>query len=308
MTIGYNLEEFNGKPVQDYSTDDGITHPETVCYRIRLDYDQWDEGISLEDVVRTFAADPHASSIKELVIGIWGFEGGGNEGVRDALIECAPSLSNLEALMIGDITYEENEISWIESSDLAPLVMAFPKLREFRARGGNGLELDGLKHPTLEKLVLEAGGLSTKTIQDAITADCPNLLHLELWLGVDDYGFDGSVDTLGPLLTGSVHPRLEVLALRDSEIADDIAAALGGMTTSILDRIEILDLSMGTLSDEGARALAENPAVKNLEKLDVHYHYISDEWIDRLRALGIEVDASDQQDLDDDWRYPAVTE
>ena len=399
MTIGYNLEEFNGKPVHDYDRERGIEHPGTVCYRVRLSYEDWDGGNSLPDTLQRFAQDPNADKVTELVIGIWDFEGGGSEETRDMLIEVAPRLKNLEALMFGDITYEENEMSWIEQCDLSRLVKAFPNLKDFRARGGTGLELNNLSHPKLEKLVLETGGMWSKTINDAIGADCPELKHLELWLGVEDYGFDGSVHNLRPVLTGSVYPKLEYLGIRNSEIADEVAVALRsteaadvsavkvqgstfvltgalhnltrseakkkleamgaevsssvskntnylvagekagskmekakelGVTVlteadllvllgesadqvsnaggSILDRIQTLDLSLGTLSDKGAEALYENPKIKALEKLDIHYHFVSDEWIDKLKSLGIEVDASDQQDLDDDWRTPYVTE
>jgi hypothetical protein len=89
--------------------------------------------------------------------------------------------------------------------------------------------------------------------------------------------------------------------------AEEAVSNAGG---SILDRIHTLDLSMGTLGDRGAKALVENPKVKNLDKLDVHYHYITDEWIEKLKGLGIEVDSSDQQDDggDPEDRYCSVTE
>lgn len=397
MTIGYNLEEFNGKPVQDFDPEVGVENPETTCYRLRVEYDADTTVVAMLD---QFAEDPRAAKVTELVIGIWGYEGDGSDEVAEKLIELAPRLPNLQALMFGDITYEENEISWIEQSNLAPVVHAYPNLREFRARGGNGLELRNLKHDKLEKLVLETGGMAAKTINDAVSAQCPELRHLELWLGVEDYGFDGSVHNVRPLLTGSVFPKLQYLGLRNAYITDDIALALrateavdvssvkvagstfvltgalhqmtrseatkkleamgatvagsvskntdyliagekagskmekakslgvGVLTEadmlallgetsgdvsnaagSILDRIQVLDLSMGTLTDKGAEALFTNPKITQLEKLDVHRHFMSDEWMEKLRSLPIEVDVSDQEEDDDpDYRYPSVTE
>ena len=49
-----------------------------------------------------------------------------------------------------------------------------------------------------------------------------------------------------------------------------------------------------------------------LEKLDVHYHYCSEEMNAKLQSLGVEVDASEREEpyTDDDevWRYVAVGE
>lgn len=400
MTIGYNLEEFNGKPVQDFDPAVGVEEPESTCYRLRITWDNEDDEMT--DLLAKFAEHGNAPKVTELIIGAWStemFDEGPEETVAK-LIEIAPRLANLEALMFGDITYEESEISWIENMNLAPLVHAYPNLKEFRARGGNSLELDGLEHDKLEKLVLETGGMSAKTINDAVNAKCPEMKHFEIWLGVEDYGFDGSVHNVRPVLTGSVFPKLEYLGLRNAYITDDIAVALqsaeaadmsavtvegstfvltgalnqmtrseakkkleamgakvsssvskntgyliagekagskmekakslgvpvlseadmlslfgdasdnvSNATGSVLDRIQILDLSMGNLSDSGAKALFSNPKVLQLEKLDLHHHYMSDEWMEKLKSLDVEVDVSDQQeDEDPEWRYPSVTE
>jgi hypothetical protein len=62
----------------------------------------------------------------------------------------------------------------------------------------------------------------------------------------------------------------------------------------ILERIEELDLSSGNLADRGAQALVENPAIKNLKKLDLHHNYISDEWAEKLQNLGVKVDLKER--------------
>ncbi len=311
MTISYNLEEFRGKPVRDYDPSLGVVEPENVCYRIRVSYEQWDAGTTAEDLVRKFGAHPNASKVHELVIGVWDYEGSPSTGVRDALIEIADAMPLLEGLMFGDITYEESEISWIENCDLAPLVMAYAKLHEFRARGGSGLELDGLEHYELRKLVLETGGMSRKLIADALTAKCPKLEHLELWLGVEDYGFDATIEDLGPAIRGDHYPKLRYLGLRNAQITDEIAKAIAASAAaadSLLTRLEVLDLSMGTLTDEGAAALSETPELARLEKLDLHHHYVSEAGMQKLRTLDVEIDLSSREDVEDDWRYPAVSE
>ena len=119
-----------------------------------------------------------------------------------------------------------------------------------------------------------------------------------------------TVEDLGPILLDRF-PVLRRLALRNAEGADAIAGAVAN--APVTARIEVLDLSMGDLGDEGARALAASPGVAGLKTLDIHHHFVSDEAIALLRELGIEVDASDRREPDD-WgggemhRYTAVSE
>src|SRR5262249_31160352 len=129
-----------------------------------------------------------------------------------------------------------------------------------------------------------------------------------LWLGTRNYGATTTVRDLTPLLTGNLFPKLRYLGLRDSEIADEIALALA--QGQILERIRVLDLSLGTLTDIGAAALVASPAVKRLEKLDIHHHYCSKDMVERLKGLGIVIDARDAQSPhdNDDSRYVAVGE
>ena len=80
----------------------------------------------------------------------------------------------------------------------------------------------------------------------------------------------------------------------------------------MLKRISVLDLSMGTLGDAGAALLAASPAVAKLKKLDIHHHYVSEDNVARLRALGIEVNDDDREEPDswdgEEHRYVAVSE
>jgi hypothetical protein len=114
------------------------------------------------------------------------------------------------------------------------------------------------------------------------------------------------VGDLKGILQGKKLPALRYLGLRNSEIANAVAAALA--RAAVLDRVRVLDLSLGTLSDEGAAALLANPRVARLEKLDIHHHYVSAAMVERLRGLGIEVEAGDRQDTDGDYRYVAHAE
>jgi Leucine Rich Repeat (LRR) protein len=126
----------------------------------------------------------------------------------------------------------------------------------------------------------------------------PALEHLEIWLGTSQYGADTTAADLKGILAGKGLPALRYLGLRNSEIADAIAAALA--KAPVLERVRVLDLSLGNLGDKGALALAAIPAIAKLEKLDIHHHFVTADGIGQLEALGIAVDSSDWQSSGDE--------
>jgi predicted DNA-binding WGR domain protein len=284
-----------------------------VIYRIGQTFtEDYDEKQSLTDNLAAFLAEPAAASAQGLVIGSWGgfdSEEQNSAPIVEALVAARDKLPNLRHLFLGDIVTEENEVSWIQQSDVSPLFEAYPRLEEFRVRGSNALSFGTLKHKNLKTLAVETGGLPVRVLREICAAKLPALEHLELWLGEENYGWDGTVEDLQPLLSGKLFPKLRYLGLRDSAIADQVAAAVA--RAPVLKKVRVLDLSLGNLSDEGARALLASPAVAKLEKLDIHHHFVSDEVVAQLKALGIEVDAGDHKepwDFDPDYRYIAVGE
>ena len=115
------------------------------------------------------------------------------------------------------------------------------------------------------------------------------------------------MEDLGPLLSGTLFPRLTFLGLCDSHLADPIAAALAA--SPLLRRLQTLDLSLGTLSDEGAQALLSSTHLAGLRRLDAHHHYCSGAMMARLKALPLDVDVSEPEDEKNyDGRYVAVGE
>jgi len=313
MTIQAHLQEFAGKPVVDWDAESGIQDPQETLPRISLDYDEYEQDKSWLDKFAIFLEDPNAAQMTGLVVGSWDFESSeDSSGIVEALVVARDRLPNLTAIFLGDILSEENEISWIRQSDVSPLFDAYPALEYFGVRGGEGLSLGALRHDRLRSLIIQTGGLDGAIVRAVAGAHLPHLEHLELWLGTEDYGGSVTVEDLQPILAGDVFPKLHYLGLRDSQIADEVAQALA--TAPIVERIRVLDLSMGALGDDGAHALMENPAVAKLEKLDIHYHFCSDEIIEKLRSSlpGVEVDASDPQ-KPHEWnghsdRYVAVSE
>jgi predicted DNA-binding WGR domain protein len=284
-----------------------------VIYRVALTYsEEDDERKSLTDKLAVFLEEPAAEQAQGLVIGHWGGVDSVDQisaPIVEALVAARDKLPNLKHLFLGDIVTEENEVSWIQQSDMSPLFAAYPDLEEFRVRGSNNLSFGTLKHKNLKTLAIECGGLPVSVLREICAAKLPALEHLELWLGEANYGWDGTVADLAPLLSGKLFPKLRYLGLRDSIIANEVAAAVA--KAPVLKKIRILDLSLGNLGDEGAKALLGSPDVAKLEKLDIHHHFVSDEVVAQLKGLRIEVDASEHMkpwDFDPDYRYIAVGE
>jgi hypothetical protein len=280
---------------------------------VSLDYDEAQGGEQWSDTFAALLDHPGAQALEAIVVGAWGemFDQQAEATrVVEALVAARDRLPKLRAIFFGDITYEECEISWIQNTDVSPIFDAYPALEHFAVRGSNGLRLGTLRHQQLRSLAVQCGGLESAITHEVTAAELPALEHLELWLGTENYGGTTTIDDLAPILSGACFPSLTYLGLRDSEHADALAAAVA--SAPVLDRIRILDLSLGTLGDEGAAALLASPAVARLQKLDIHHHFCSNEMVERLQGLGIEVDASEQEKEEEysgeRYRYVAVSE
>ncbi|QDV15972.1 hypothetical protein Pan153_05910 [Gimesia panareensis] len=312
MTISSHAKEFGGLPVREFDPETGIQDAWGVTYRLTLGYDKEQQGMTFSDLLEKYLSDPKVGEVTALVIGCWdgAYEGEGVVSVVDQLLDASDLLTGLRHLFLGDITYDESEISWIGQTDVSPLLRSFPQLEELRIRGSNNLSLGRVNHDHLKTLILESGGLGADVVQEVTAAVLPELEHLELWLGTDDYGGDVTIADVEPLLTGVLFPKLKYLGLRNSIFADEIAKAIAA--APILNQVDVVDLSLGTLSDEGAQALLDCNRLNELKKLDLHYHYLTDEMCKKLSTLDLEVDLDDQQEPDEyDGemnRYCAVSE
>jgi hypothetical protein len=254
-------------------------------------------------------AQKGAEQLQALIIGAWNGEDSSysSDDIIKEVVKHRDKLSALKAIFLGDITYEENEISWIQQSDVSPLLVAYPKLEVLRVRGGSSLAFSKVRHESLQQLIVEAGGLSRSVIREICRCEFPNLQHLELWLGVENYGWDGGVEDLQPILAGKHFPKLTYLGLRNSEIVDEIAPVV--VNAPILAQLQTLDLSNGTLTDVGAQALLNLPSGIPLQELNLSHHYMSADMMDRLqKQLKCKVIAEDGQDPNEEWRSVVVSE
>lgn len=287
-----------------------------VAYRIGYSYEDDDDPDDMDAFLlrmEKVVGDKHAAKLQALTIGVWEEEmgaGGDSQGVIDFLVNNAEKLPELRAIYLGDMTYEDCEMSWIENGDFAPLLQAFPKLENLRV---NGVRRCGqLASESLRSLQLQCG-ISRGVGQAVSKAQLPNLEHLELWLGTPDYSGDVQVEDLMPIFSGKLFPKLRYLGLRNAQLADQVAAAVA--TSPIVAQVEVLDLSLGCLGNAGVEALVASPAVKGLKRLDIHHHYASSKVAKKLKGLGIaqvdirqgDVDGDDDGD-DPTGRYVEVGE
>ncbi len=266
-----------------------------------------------QSLLSHFTSDPKSSQIEALIIGEWGGSCDGNSSneVVKELTKANSQLPCLKALFIGDITSEECEISWIEQSNMVPLLKVYPNIEHLQIRGTRHLSLGNIDLNNIKTLIIESGGMPKKLLDQICNANMPKLEHLELWLGEDNYGWTGSVEQLPQLLDGSVFPNLNYLGLRNSEVQDDIAEIISKITLS--PALKILDLSLGNMSDKGAAALlASSSQLNNLELLDLHHHFISDKMQNKLKTLTCNINLSEHKDEDEydgeTYRYIAVSE
>lgn len=279
-------------PVEDYQPGAGYG---TTIQRFGFSYENEDDFDP--EALATYLADPRAASIKALVFGMPGEAGETFDDVIRILVENAPRLTSLRGIFLGDILQEENEMSWIEQGDIGLILAAFPNLEELRVRGGTSLELTPCGNPGLRRLVIETGGLPTAVLHNLARCTFPNLEHLELWLGDDGYGWDGGVDDVLPVIEPGLFPKLKSLGLRNSMIANELAAAVA--VAPVLGQLEALDFSGGTMTDEGAEALLASPGIRALKSLNLYRNYLSDDIIPRLETLGPQVNTADQEEPDD---------
>ncbi len=276
------------------------------------DYDDYDAGKGPSTMVEEILADPEFRQVTDLTIGSWGSACEDDcQEILDGIIANKERFAHVDSLFIGDMDYEECEVSWILQGNYSALWAAMPQLKELTIKGSMDLELGEICHENLESLAIICGGLPVSVIRSIQKAKLPCLKKLVLYIGIDNYGFDGDADTIRTFLEESDFPKLEYLGIEDSEIQDELAEVV--LNSKYMSRIHTLDLANGTLTDRGGQLLLEKiPMYPNIRVLDLHYHYMSDEMGEKLKALPARVDVSDpneQEEYDGEiWMNAMLTE
>jgi len=281
-TVQDKPEKLQNKPVIDYEHGKPFDVHKATPKIVANPHD--DENKSWEEKFQEFLLVQDSSATTHFVAGIAGeaYEDANTDIVLKTLVKNKAAIPNLQSLFLNDIVSEECELSWIVEGDLTPVWEHFPNLKAFKVRGYPG-EMGKISMPKLENFTIECSGMKKKNLEQLFEADMPNLTHLELWVGTDDYGGETGVSDWSPLLSGKLFPKLKYLGLRNCSYADDLAKVIA--SAPILERLETLDMSLGTMTDEGASALYQSSRVRALKHLDLHHHFMSDWMIGRFMGV-----------------------
>ncbi|MDR1203008.1 MAG: STM4015 family protein [Tannerellaceae bacterium] len=279
--------------------------------KYKLSYEDYEASKSQKDLLNKIINDKKLSDIKQLTIGCWSYESDGCQDLVDGMIANKEKFAHIEGLFWGDIDQEESEISWIDQADLSPLLDIMPNLTDLKIKGTNGLSIGQKPRPDLKSLEIISGGFNAGILEDVLKSDFPNLEKLILYVGVDDYGFEGPIEAFKPLFSKEKFPKLTYLGLVNAAEQDEIVTFF--LESDILPQLETMDISAGVLTDKGGQLLLDNiDKIKHLQFIDMGYNYLSDEMQKKLSKLPVKTDVSDAQDIDDDYEeyggYPMITE
>ena len=293
MTIHEHVMTFHGLPVTDFA----INEPPAGPTAWRVFVGTYGADVEFADHWAHFLDTVDTAAVTALVIGPWGEEMF-NETADPAIELIAGAHDRFPALtgiFLGDVIMEEAEISWIHQGDITPLLTAYPRLTELVVRGSESLRLNPVEHNALRSLRFESGGLPGEVVRAVAESKLPALQDLSFWLGVEDYGATWQQADLAHILAGDTLGALRTLGLQNSDEQNSLAR--WAAESAVVRQLETLDLSMGTLTDEGAEHLL---SLTHLKSLDLHHHYLSDEMAQRLREAlpDVRVDLSGKRDPD----------
>ena len=263
--------------VRDGSNDHAFTWRRGFIDRARLSYneDNRQRGqtrTSLVEMLRVLLGHPSGRCVRALALGV---NGTATNVTLDAPIGVLATErpGELRELLLGDFEQEDAEMSWYQVGNVAPIWAALPRLRRIVVRGGS-FELGTIIAPELEHAEFHTGGLSRASLVAIASAAWPRLRHLDVWFGSADYGGETTLADARPLLARTDLPALVHLGLVNCEYTDDVCAIIAG--SPLAAQLESLDLSRGTMSEAGVRALAEaKAALPRLAKLDVSDNFLS---------------------------------
>lgn len=311
---------------EEFNPQIGITDPVSTAYALTIPY-TGNHRQTVENLFKLLLQKPQSNKIEALLCKYGRHSA--TEIVVNALVNAKEKLANLKALYIGDMHDYEYKTSDVTLSNMTPILAAYPNLELLQVRGfgscyERGLSFDSLRHPHLKTLIVETGYMLSRQIIDQICGlELPALEYLELWLGQDEYyypSFDYREDylreeyhsiensalvNLMPIISGKAFPELKYLGLRSSNYSNDIAEAI--VRSPLLERLIVLDLSMGTLTNKGAEILLNCPAIERLHTLNVARNLLPLGIVEQLSQLKCRVVAEPQAQSSED-RYYTLSE
>lgn len=139
-----HLDTLHGLPAFDFpnpsASGGALPDADAVAWRISVE-SYADDAEHFTDAWARFVETVDLSAIQALIIGQWGklYEAD-SSSIVELIVGQQERLTSLRALFLADITQEQQEISWIQQSDVTPILAAFPRLVELGIRGGTELQ------------------------------------------------------------------------------------------------------------------------------------------------------------------------
>jgi uncharacterized protein (TIGR02996 family) len=248
---------------------------------------------------------PSAKFLRSLIVGCVR-SGDQDNSTLTATVMTAKPRPPLRELVIADFDHSEIDsidISRAPIGNLVGLGKAYPELETVILKGTGDAALDGLALPRAKKFALRTSTMTKPTLATILAAPWPELEDLELWFGDIErgYGAECTVADILPLFARPL-PALRALRIMNSSFSDEVVPAIARWPGAA--RLETLEFSLGTLSDEGARALAEvRTAFPALRRLGVFECALTGAGLSTLYAAGYPVDTSAISPAEN-WREP----
>jgi uncharacterized protein (TIGR02996 family) len=292
-----------------------------VIDRFEFEPEEFDPDSPMETVVERVLRHPAGHFVRAVSFGLPPCDDGDiewhMEGLARALEKAGP-LPRLEHIDFSEPSTHMDQESWRRVGDVRGLWSAAPNLKTLLLRGSSGsddgtpIKLAPIDAPNLETLVIYSGGLDEAAPKEIGKATWPKLNRLELYFGDENYGGNATVDSLDGILSGRGLPALKMLGLENSRFETDLIEALA--TSKLLPRLEVLDLSKGTMWRAGAEALVKHAsAFEHLKSLVLNDNYLEDAHVTAIskvlkNASFGEQKAPDDFDGDEPYRYTTIAE
>lgn len=270
-------EAWQGTHRQAFRWKNGFIH------YLRLSHDEYQPGAGFDgDLAEVLGQVLEHPSGRYIVEASFQSNGDPNEDNLQSLIDvlAAKAPPTLRKLTFGD---NIDQISWHHTGDLGNLWAGVPNLQTLEIETGE-LEVGTVVAPKLERAVIITGGLTASCARGLATAQFPNIQHLEIYYGDPNYGGNATIEDVMPLLERGDLAKLRYLGLKNAMFANELARLVP--RAKVTQSLETLDLSLGAMTDEGAKYLAESaPALAHLKTLNLNRNFLTSAGIDLVKKI-----------------------
>lgn len=269
-------------------------------YEPRLDDEEESSTEALAALLADFLAHPSARFLRDLTVReVWSDVD--DEAVLDPIVRAiAETEGPYDALRTLSLEKEDETYASWEITNADPLFLDLPALESLAIRA-EFLSVGELGDPRLRHLRLE----------HCVTSGVLRAIARTTWTELIELDLDlsraaNSPSDLAALFSSPERvPRLRRLRLRGANHTDELADLL--LESRMIDGLEVLDLSGGSMSDDVARTFASRAGVfARMKRLDVSGNMMTRDGYDALRSLPCKVVFGEQVQAED--RYDGIQE